>query len=178
MTVSEWIWLDRTKISSTADRSVSGLSQTQGPVQARALALKGKLFRQGAQNHFLSVCIYNSNRFVDCLTAATSNRRETWVKKHGTDGILCRQVPVPGYGAWILPSERVPVPGYRAQVFVRAPLKCYPCPSVEPWHQAGRGLTECRSATSSFCKLFHSNLQISSWDKNSCCKNVCKLSNR
>ena len=125
MTVSEWIWLDRTKISSTADRSVSGLSQTQGPVQARALALKGKLFRQGAQNHFLSVCIYNSNRFVDCLTAATSNRRETWVKKHGTDGILCRQVPVPGYGAWILPSERVPVPGYRAQVFVQAPLKCY-----------------------------------------------------
>ena len=64
-----------------------------------ALALKGMLFRQGAQNHFLAVCIYNSNRFVDRLTAATSNRRETWVKKHGTDGILCRQVPVPGYGA-------------------------------------------------------------------------------
>ena len=52
MTVSEWIWLDRTKISSTADRSVSGLSQTQGPVQARALALKGKfqkLFRQDTE---------------------------------------------------------------------------------------------------------------------------------
>ena len=85
----------------------------------------GMLFRQGAQNHFLAVCIYNSNRFVDRLAAATSNHRETWVKKHGTDGILCRQVPVPGYGAWILPSERVPVPGYRAQVFVQAPLKCY-----------------------------------------------------
>ena len=47
-------------------------------------------------------------------------------KKHGTDEMLCRQVPVPGYGAWILPSERVPVPGtYRAQVFMQAPLKCY-----------------------------------------------------
>ena len=45
-----------------------------------ALALKGMLFRQGAQNHFLAVCIYNSNRFVDRLTAATSNRRETCVR--------------------------------------------------------------------------------------------------
>ena len=31
-------------------------------------------------------------------------------KKHGTDGILCRQVPIPGY---------------RARVFVWVPLKCY-----------------------------------------------------
>ena len=31
-------------------------------------------------------------------------------------------MPVPGYGAWILPSERVSVPGYHAQVLVRAPL--------------------------------------------------------
>ena len=61
-----------------------------------ALALKGMLFIQGAQNHFLAVCIYNSHRFVDRLTAATSNRRETWRKKHGTDEILCRQVPEPG----------------------------------------------------------------------------------
>ena len=48
-----------------------------------------------------------------------------WGKKHGTDEILHRQVPVPRYGAWILPLERVPVPRYCAQVFVQAPLKCY-----------------------------------------------------
>ena len=67
-------------------------------------------------------------------------------KKHGTDGILCRQVPVPGYGAWILPSERVPVPGYRAQVFVRAPLKGYVhigarAQAPNPGTKSGRGLT-------------------------------------
>ena len=45
-------------------------------------------------------------------------------KKHGTDEILCRQEPMPGDGAWILPSGES-IPGYRAQVFVQAPLKCY-----------------------------------------------------
>ena len=87
-----------------------------------ALALKGILFRQGAQNHFLAVCIYNSNRFVDRVTAATLNRRETWVKNMAlmescADKCPC---PVPEYY-----QLRVPVPGYRARVFVRAPLKCY-----------------------------------------------------
>ena len=72
-----------------------------------ALALKGMLFRQGAQNHFLAVCIYNSNRFISCLTTSTSNRMG---KKHGTDEILCRQVPIPRYHFY---------------VFVGAPLKCY-----------------------------------------------------
>ena len=33
-----------------------------------------------------------------------------------------------------------------------------------------------QSVMSSFCKLFHSNLQTSSRDRNSCCENVCKLS--
>ena len=67
-------------------------------------------------------------------------------KKHGTDGILCRQVSVPGYGAWILPSERVPVPGYCAQVFVWAPLKCYVhicahAQALNPVTKSGRGLS-------------------------------------
>ena len=66
-------------------------------------------------------------------------------KKHGTDEILYRQAPVPGYGAWILPSERVPVPGYRAQVFVRASLKRYlhigvHAQAPNPGTKSGRGL--------------------------------------
>ena len=32
--------------------------------------------------------------------------------------------------------------------------------------------------TSSLCKPFHSNLKTSSWERDSCCKNVCKLPNR
>ena len=110
-----------------------------------ALALKEMLFRQGAQNHFLAVCIDNNNRFVDHLTTATSNCRGTWVKKHGTDGILCRQVPVPGYGAWILPSEGVPVLRYHAQGFVWAPLKCYVhigAHAPNPGTKSGRSLKE------------------------------------
>ena len=65
-------------------------------------------------------------------------------KKHGTDEILCRKVPV----GWCLNTtfgESQPVPGYCAQVLVRAPLKYYvhigawcPCPSTEPGHQVWR----------------------------------------
>ena len=40
------------------------------------------------------------------------------------------------------------------------------------------GSREYRSVMLSFCKLFHSNPKTSSWDRNSCCKNMCKLSNR
>ena len=59
-------------------------------------------------------------------------------KKHGTDGILRRQVPV-------LPSERVPVLGYRAHFFVRAPLRCYVhigahAQVLSPGTKSGRGL--------------------------------------
>ena len=67
---------------------------------------------------------FNLLRCCQLVTTATSNHRET-CKKHGTDEILCKQVPVSGYGAWILTLERVHVSGYRAHVFVRAPLKCY-----------------------------------------------------
>ena len=56
-------------------------------------------------------------------------------KKHGTDGILCRQVPVPGYSARILPSKTVPVPEYRAHVFVWVPLKCYIHIGAHAWRQ-------------------------------------------
>ena len=75
-----------------------------------ALALKGMLFRHCG---------------VPSCHHRNFKSQGNMGKKHGTDEILCRQVPVPGYGAWILPSQRVPVPGYRAHVFVRASLKCY-----------------------------------------------------
>ena len=67
---------------------------------------------EGAQNHFLSVCIYNSNRFVDRLTAATSNRRETWVKNMA----LMESC-----------ADKCPCPGTVPEGYLRSarPLKCY-----------------------------------------------------
>ena len=89
-----------------------------------ALALKGMLVRhRGAQDH-----IYFSFQFAAVLPFCHHRNFKSqgnMGKKHGTDEILCKQVPVSGYGAWILTLERVPVPGYRAHVFVQAPLKCY-----------------------------------------------------
>ena len=86
-----------------------------------ALALKGMLFRHRGAISFVSICCSVAIYCHHCNFKWQGNMG----KKHGTDEILCRQVPVPVYGAWILPSERVPVPRYCAQVFVRAPLRCY-----------------------------------------------------
>ena len=42
------------------------------------------------------------------------------------------------------------------------------------WHVIPFGhVIEYRSVTSSLCKRFYSNLKTSSWERNSCCKNVC-----
>ena len=65
-----------------------------------ALAPKEMLFTHcGAQNHFLAVYIYDSNHFVDHFVDRLCNFKSQGNmgnKKHGTDGILCRQVPVAG----------------------------------------------------------------------------------
>ena len=76
-----------------------------------ALALKGILFIQGAQNHFLAVCIYNSHRFVDCLTAATSNRRETWVKNMALMESCANKCPRPGTMPEYYLRRECPYPG-------------------------------------------------------------------
>ena len=69
------------------------------------------LFRQGAQNHFLSVCIYNSNRFVDRLTTATSNRRETWVKNMALMESCADKCPCPGTVPEYYLRRECPYPG-------------------------------------------------------------------
>ena len=51
----------------------------------------------------------------------------------GTDKILFRPVPVPSYGARVLPLEAVPVPGHGAQIFARAPTKSSVQTSARAW---------------------------------------------
>ena len=107
-----------------------------------ALAPKGMLFTHcGAQKHFLAVCIYDSNCFVDRLTAATSNRRETWITKNMALMESCAdKCPCP--------SGRCPNTTFgesaRTQVlcssFCTGTTKMLhshwcPCPSAEPGHQ-------------------------------------------
>ena len=92
-----------------------------------ALAPKEMLFTHcGAQKHFLAVCIYDSNCFVDRLTAATSNHRETRVTKNMALMESCAdKCPCPGGRCLNTTFGESARTRYCAQVFVRAPLKCY-----------------------------------------------------
>ena len=56
-----------------------------------------------------------------------------------SDKILFRPVPVPRFGARVLPLEAVPVPGHGAQIFARALTKSSvqtecPCPGTGNRH--------------------------------------------
>ena len=107
-----------------------------------ALALKGMLF--SVQTPWCPEVLF---QFAAVLPSCNHRNFKSQgnMGKSMADEILCKQVPVPEYGAWILSSERVPVPGYRAQVFVLSPLKCYVhigarAQAPNPSTKSGRGL--------------------------------------